>query len=93
MVAWPATSPSAIEPPTATATQRHPVPTWLPAASRPLFSQGLQAQIDTASLQTAAPKVWLPAYCAHAIPNFCEDHLHLGAKQSFHQSSSSEPPW
>ena len=77
MVLCPTASPATVDPPSATNSQRNPIPDWLPQASKSLYAQGLQALTAPDALQSASPQDWLPAYCAHALSNFSEDHLPL----------------
>jgi len=77
MVRWPDTSPSAYQPALATPAQRNPVPQWLPEASKNLYQQGLEVLTSSASLHDANPAQWLPAYCAHTLRNFSEEHLSM----------------
>ena len=77
MVRWPAASPSVYQPALATPAQRNPVPQWLPEASKSLYQQGLEALTSSTTLHDANPAQWLPAYCAHTLRNFSEEHLSL----------------
>ena len=55
--------------------QRNPVPPWLPAESKTLYQQGLDVLTTADILHNSNPAHWLPAYCAHALSNFAEEHL------------------
>ena len=58
----------------ATSKQRNPVPSWLPA-DKTLYQQGLDVLTTADILHNSNPIHWLPAYCAHALSNFAEEHL------------------
>ena len=77
MVQWPTVPPTTVPPPVATQEQRNPVPTWLPSASQQLFSQGLETLTNPATIAASTPQDWIPAYCAHALSGFTEEHLPL----------------
>ena len=70
MIRWPQDSPSVLPVALATPAQRNPVPSWLPADSKTLYQQGLEALATEDALHNANPAHWLPAYCAHALHNF-----------------------
>ena len=72
MIRWPQESPAILPVALATPEQRNPVPPWLPAESKTLYQQGLDV-LTTAD--NSNPAHWLPAYCAHALSNFAEEHL------------------
>ena len=88
MIRWPQDSPSVLPVALATPAQRNPVPSWLPADSKTLYQQGLEALTTEDALHNANPAHWLPAYCAHALHNFSEEHLSVLANPdtlaSFH---------
>ena len=75
MIRWPQESPAVLPVALATQSQRNPVPPWLPADSKTLYQQGLEALTTEDALHNANPAHWLPAYCAHALHNFAEEHL------------------
>ena len=75
MIRWPQDSPAVLPVALATQSQRNPVPPWLPADSKTLYQQGLEALTTEDALHNANPAHWLPAYCAHALHNFAEEHL------------------
>ena len=74
----------------ATREQRNPVPPWLPADSKTLYQQGLEALTTEDSLHNANPAHWLPAYCAHALHDFAEEHLSVLANPDTLASFSTE---
>ena len=75
MIRWPQESPAVLPVALATQSQRNPVPPWLPADSKTLYQQGLEALTTEDALHDVNPAHWLPAYCAHALHNFAEEHL------------------
>ena len=75
MIRWPQESPAVLPVALATESQRNPVPPWLPADSKTPYQQGLEALTTEDALHNANPAHWLPAYCAHALHNFAEEHL------------------
>lgn len=77
MIRWPQSSPSVAHVALATPAQRNPVPTWLPADSKTLYQKGLEALTTSEALRNANPAQGLPAYCAHALNNFSEEHLSI----------------
>ena len=54
-----------------------PVPRWLSQASKALFEKGPAFLASSSCLvdDNLVIRDWLPAYCAHTIPGFGEDHL------------------
>ena len=60
MIRWPQESPAVLPVALATHSQRNPVPPWLPADSKTLYLQGLEAL----TTEDANPAHWLPAYCS-----------------------------
>ena len=75
MIRWPQESPAVLPVALATREQRNPVPPWLPAESKTLYQQGLDVLTTADILHNSNPAHWLPAYCAHALSNFAEEHL------------------
>ena len=75
MIQWPQESPAVLPVALATPEQRNPVPPWLPAESKTLYQQGLGVLTTADILHNSNPAHWLPAYCAHALSNFAEEHL------------------
>ena len=75
MIRWPQESPAILPVALATPEQRNPVPPWLPAQSKTLYQQGLDVLTTADILHNSNPAHWLPAYCAHALSNFAEEHL------------------
>ena len=75
MIQWPQESPAVLPVALATPEQRNPVPPWLPAESKTLYQQGLDVLTTADILHNSNPAHWLPAYCAHALSNFAEEHL------------------
>ena len=75
MIQWPQESPAVLPVALATPEQRNPVPPWLPAESKTLYQQGLDVLTTADTLHNSNPAHWLPAYCAHALSNFAEEHL------------------
>ena len=75
MIRWPQESPAILPVALATPEQRNPVPPWLPAESKTLYQQGLDVLTTADILHNSNPAHWLPAYCAHALSNFAEEHL------------------
>ena len=75
MIRWPQESPVVLPVALATREQRNPVPPWLPAKSKTLYQQGLDVLTTADILHNSNPAHWLPAYCAHALSNFAEEHL------------------
>ena len=65
-------------------------PPWLPADSKTLYQQGLEALTTEDSLRNANPAHWLPAYCAHALHDFAEEHLSVLANPDTLASFSTE---
>ena len=61
----------------ATPAEMFPVPGWLPEASKALFEKGPAFLASSNCLvdDNLVIRDWLPAYCAHTIPGFGEDHL------------------
>ena len=90
MIRWPQDSPSVLPVALATAAQRNPVPSWLPAGSKTLYQQGLEALTTEDALHNANPAHWLPAYCAHAFHNFSEEHLSVLASPDTLASFNTE---
>ena len=74
----------------ATPAQRNPVPSWLPTDSKTLYQQGLEALTTEDALHNANPAHWLPAYCAHALHNFSEEHLSILANPDTLASFNTE---
>ena len=70
----------------ATFNQGHEHPT---ASSQQLYSQGLQTLTNPATIASAAPQDWIPAYCAHALSDFNEEHLPLLRTPDMLQSFSA----
>ena len=83
-------SPSLLPVALATPAQRNPVPSWLPADSKTLYQQGLEALTTENALHNANPAHWLPAYCAHALHNFSEEHLSVLANPDTLASFNTE---
>ena len=75
MIQWPQESPAVLPVALATPEQRNPVPPWLPAESKTLYQQGLDVLTTADILHNSNPAHWLPAYCAHALSTFAEEHL------------------
>eukprot|EP00434_Breviolum_minutum_P021740 symbB.v1.2.019190.t1/scaffold1512.1/size114451/1 len=75
MIRSPQESPAILLVALATSEQRNPVPPWLPAKSKTLYQQGLDVLTTADILHNSNPAHWLPAYCAHALSNFAEEHL------------------
>ena len=78
LIRWPQTSPGKASPlRLATDAERFPVPRWLSPASRTLFEKGPAFLASSACLleDELVVRDWIPAFCAHAIPGFGEDHL------------------
>ena len=90
MIQWPQESPAVLPVALTTREQRNPVPSWLPADSKTLYQQGLEALTTEDSLHNANPAHWLPAYCAHALHDFAEEHLSVLANPHTLASFSSE---
>ena len=90
MIRWPRESPAVLPVALATQSQRNPVPPWLPADSKTLYQQGLEALTTEDALHNANPTHWLPAYCAHALHNFAEEHLSVLANPDTLASFSTE---
>ena len=90
MIRWPRESPAVLPVALATQSQRNPVPSWLPADSKTLYQQGLEALTTEDALHNANPTHWLPAYCAHALQNFAEEHLSVLANPDTLASFSTE---
>ena len=90
MIRWPQDSPSVLPVALATQAQRNPVPSWLPADSKTLYQQGLEALTTEDALHNANPAHWLPAYCAHALNNFSEEHLSVLANPDTLASFNTE---
>ena len=90
MIRWPHESPAVLPVALATREQRNPVPPWLPADSKTLYQQGLEALTTEDSLRNANPAHWLPAYCAHALHDFAEEHLSVLANPDTLASFSTE---
>ena len=90
MIRWPQDSPSVLPVALATQAQRNPVPSWLPADSKTLYQQGLEALTTEDALHNANPAHWLPAYCAHALHNFSEEHLSVLANPDTLASFNTE---
>ena len=67
MIRWPQDSPAVLPVALATQSQRNPVPPWLPADSKTLYQQGLEALTTEDALHNAN--------CSHALHNFAEEHL------------------
>ena len=88
MIRWPQDSPSVL--PVALATQAQRNPAWLPADSKTLYQQGLEALTTEDALHNANPAHWLPAYCAHALHNFSEEHLSVLANPDTLASFNTE---
>ena len=55
MIRWPQASPSVLPVALATPAQRNPVPSWLPADSKTLYQQGLEALTTEDALHNANP--------------------------------------
>ena len=90
MIRWPQESPAVLPVALATREQRNPVPHWLPPDSKTLYQQGLEALTTEDSLHNANPAHWLPAYCAHALHDFAEEHLSVLAHPDTLASFSTE---
>ena len=78
LIRWPQTSPGkASHLRLATPAEMLRVPRWLSPASRTLFERGpaFLASSDCLVDDDLVIRDWLPAYCAHTIPGFGEDHL------------------
>ena len=78
LIRWPQTSPGkASNLPLATPAEMFPVPGWLSQASKTLFEKGPAFLASSTCLvdDNLVVRDWLPAYCAHTIPGFGEDHL------------------
>ena len=90
MIRWPQDSPSVLPVALATPAQRNPVPSWLPEDSKTLYQQGLEALTTEDALHNANPAHWLPAYCAHALHNFSEEHLSVLANPDTLASFNTE---
>ena len=90
MIRWPQASPSVVPVALATPAQRNPVPSWLPEDSKTLYQQGLEALTTEDALHNANPAHWLPAYCAHALHNFSEEHLSVLANPDTLASFNTE---
>ena len=90
MIRWPQDSPSVLPVALATPAQRNPVPSWLPTDSKTLYQQGLEALTTEEALHNANPAHWLPAYCAHALHNFSEEHLSILANPDTLASFNTE---
>ena len=90
MIRWPQESPSVLPVALPTQAQRNPVPSWLPADSKTLYQQGLEALTTEDALHNANPAHWLPAYCAHALHNFSEEHLSVLANPDTLASFNTE---
>ena len=90
MIPWPQDSPSVLPVALATPAQRNPAPSWLPADSKTLYQQGLEALTTEDALHNANPAHWLPAYCAHALHNFSEEHLSVLANPDTLASFNTE---
>ena len=90
MIRWPQDSPSVLPVALATPAQRNPVPSWLPADSKTLYQQGLEALTTEDALHNANPAHWLPACCAHALHNFSEEHLSILANPDTLASFNTE---
>ena len=90
MIRWPQDSPSVLPVALATPAQRNPVPSWLPTDSKTLYQQGLEALTTEDALHNANPAHWLPAYCAHALHNFSEEHLSILANPDTLASFNTE---
>ena len=90
MIRWPQDSPSVLPVALATPAQRNPIPSWLPTDSKTLYQQGLEALTTEDALHNANPAHWLPAYCAHALHNFSEEHLSVLANPDTLASFNTE---
>ena len=90
MIRWPQESPAVLPVALATREQRNPVPHWLPPDSKTLYQQGLEALTTEDSLHNANPAHWLPAYCAHALHDFAQEHLSVLAHPDTLASFSTE---
>ena len=90
MIRWPQERPAVHSLALATHSQRNPVPPWLPADSKTLYQQGLEALTTEDALHNANPAHWLPAYCAHALHDFAEEHLSVLANPDTLASFSTE---
>ena len=90
MIRWPQASPSVAPVALATPSQRNPVPSWLPTDSKTLYQQGLEALTTSDALHNANPAHWLPAYCAHTLHNFSEEHLSILANPDTLASFNTE---
>ena len=90
MIRWPQASPSVAPVVLATPAQRNPVPSWLPTDSKTLYQKGLEALTTEDALHNANPAHWLPAYCAHALHNFSEEHLSVLANPDTLASFNTE---
>ena len=90
MIRWPQDSPSVLPVALATPAQRNPIPFWLRADSKTLYQQGLEALTTEDALHNANPAHWLPAYCAHALHNFSEEHLSVLANPDTLASFNTE---
>ena len=90
MIRWPQKSPAVLPVALATREQRNPVPHWLPSDSKTLYQQGLEVLTTEDSLHNANPAHWLPAYCAHALHDFAEEHLSVLAHPDTLASFSTE---
>ena len=90
MIRWPQESSAVLPVALATREQRNPVPHWLPPDSKTLYQQGLEALTTEDSLHNANPAHWLPAYCAHALHDFAEEHLSVLAHPDTLASFSTE---
>ena len=78
LIRWPQTSPGkASNLPLATPAEMFPVPGWLSQAAKALFEKGPAFLASSTCLvdENLVVRDWLPAYCAHTIPGFGEDHL------------------
>ena len=60
------------------------------ADSKTLYQQGLEALTTEDALHNANPAHWLPAYCAHALHNFSEEHLSILANPDTLASFNTE---
>ena len=78
LIRWPQTSPGkASNLPLATPAEMFPVPGWLSQDAKALFEKGPAFLASSTCLvdENLVVRDWLPAYCAHTIPGFGEDHL------------------
>ena len=78
LIRWPQTSPGkASNLPLATPAEMFPVPSWLSQEAKALFEKGPAFLASSTCLvdENLVVRDWLPAYCAHTIPGFGEDHL------------------